>query len=102
MIIKKLRLLLIYSKDFLFYSILITILSYFIYYNTGNSGLTIIIWFKIITSIIGIFVHQDRKSNELFFYMNNGLGKKELMTTTVGLDLGIWTVGMIALVRSML
>ena len=102
MISKKLKLLSIYSKDFLFYSILITFLSYYSYYIAGISALTAIIWFKIITSTIGIFIHQARRSKELFFYMNNGMGKIELMTMAVIVDFVIWLSGMIILVKSTL
>lgn len=99
MLIKKLKLLLTYSKDFLFFSILISFLSYFIYYKTGNSALSFIIWFKIITCLVGIFIHQNRKSKEIFFYMNNGIGKNELMPLSVMLDFLFWLIGMIFIVK---
>ncbi|MCB0664684.1 MAG: hypothetical protein KDC80_02630 [Saprospiraceae bacterium] len=79
-----------------------SLLSYYTYYVTGLGFLTAIIWFKIITSAIGIFIHQERKSKEQFFYMNNGMGKKELMTLSVLVDFAIWLPGMIYLVKSML
>lgn len=94
------RLLWEYAKDFLLYSMLITLLSYFIYFITGIGALTALIWFKLITSVAGIFMHQNRKSLELAFYMNHGIGKKQLMATTVGVDLLVWLVGIIVLVRS--
>ena len=99
MISKKLKLLSIYSRDFLFYSILMSFLSYYSYYVSGLYFLTAIIWFKLTTTAIGIFIHQDRKAKELFFYMNNGLAKKELMTAAVIVDLGIWIFGMIVIVK---
>lgn len=100
MTFKQLRLLLIYTKDFIPYAGLITLLSYFVYFNAGNSALTVLIWFKTITSIIGVYFHQSRKSKELFFYLNNGLGKKELLLMSIAFDLGIWLVGIIIVVKS--
>ncbi len=99
MVFKKLRLLTIYARDFLFYATLITLLSYYIYFNTGISALNIIIWFKLITTTGGIFFHQKRKARELYFYMNNGLGKIELMMATALLDLLLWIIGMIVIVN---
>ena len=102
MVAKKLRLLSIYAKDFLVFALLLSLLSYFIYFITGNSALNIIFWFKIITTGIGIYVHQNRKAKELFFYMNNGLGKRQLMITAVAVDIGVWLLGMIILVNTSL
>jgi hypothetical protein len=48
--------------------------------------------------MIGVFVHQYRCSKELFFYMNNGLGKIELMTFAVVVDTGVWLLGMVLLI----
>ncbi len=89
-----------YAKDFLFYSMLITLLSYFIYSMTGIGALTALIWFKLITSAGGIFMHQNRKAQELAFYMNHGIGKKDLMVTAVIGDLLLWIVGIVVLVKS--
>ena len=102
MVTKKLKLLFIYAKDFLVFALLLSLLSYFIYFMAGNGVLNIIFWFKIITTAIGIYVHQNRKAKELFFYMNNGLGKRQLMITAVVVDLGIWLLGMIILVNTSL
>lgn len=100
MILKKLRLILFYSRDYLVFSILITLLTYSIYYTIGNGSLTAIFWFKFITLLVGIIIHQQRKSKELFFYMNNGLGKKELMISSSILDLGIWFLGIILMIKA--
>ena len=100
MVLKKLRLLSIYAKDFLFYSTIITLLTYFIFFNTGIHALNIIIWFKIITSALGVFIHQKRKSKELYFYMNNGLGTRELMIATSVIDLLVWAIGLTILVNA--
>ena len=102
MISRKLKLLSLYAGDFLVFSLSMTLLSFYVYYATGVGFLTAIIWFKIMTSAVGILVHQERKSKELFFYMNNGLGKKELMIITVSVDFVIWLFGMICIVKSTL
>ncbi|MEL6835106.1 MAG: hypothetical protein AAFP77_19060 [Bacteroidota bacterium] len=102
MVVKKLRLLSIYGKDFLFYAALITLLTYFIFFNTGIHALNIIIWFKIITSALGAFIHQKRKAKELYFYMNNGLGKRELMVAAAAIDALVWGIGLAILVNAKL
>jgi hypothetical protein len=100
MVLKKLTLVLFYSRDFLTFSIIITLLTYSIYYTIGNTSLTAIFWFKLITILGGISIHQRRKSKELFFYMNNGLGKRELMISSAILDLGIWLFGIILMIKT--
>lgn len=95
----KWKLLLVYARDYLFYATLITGLSYYVFFHTGIGALTILIWFKLLTSLLGVFVHQNRKSKELAFYLNNGLGKKQLMIITLALDLLFWIAGMITIVR---
>jgi hypothetical protein len=95
----KFQLLLLYARDFLVFSTLISLLTYYLYYRIGNGALTTLIWFKLITSIIGIVVHQGRKSKELFFYLNNGLGKKALMLAAAGGDFILWMIGIILLIN---
>ena len=91
----------IYSKDYLVYSLLITLLSYYVYSNNGNKAVSITFWFKLITSTLGVIHHQRRKSDELYFYMNNRLGRKELLIATLTIDIGFWLIGMIILVKIM-
>ena len=100
MVLKKLRLLSIYAKDFLFYAAVITLLTYYIYFITGIHALNIILWFKIITTALGVIIHQKRKAKELYFYMNNGLGKRELMSVAAAIDLLVWGIGLIAIVNA--
>jgi len=95
----KFQLLLLYARDFLVFSTLISLLTYYLYYRIGNGALTTLIWFKLLMSIIGIVVHQERKSKVLFFFMNNGLGKKTLMLSAAGGDFILWMIGITLLIK---
>jgi len=102
MLLKYLKLGLIYSKDFLVFSMMITILSYFILIQSGTSSIGGLIWLKILTTLIGIIVHNKRKPKEIFFYMNNGLGEKELVIYTIIVDLVIWIFGLTMIIKFIL
>lgn len=65
----------------------------------GIDALTILIWFKVITSIIGLSMHRNRKSKEIFFYMNSGLGEWQLMFFSLIADLVIWSIGIFLLLK---
>ena len=99
MLLKKTRLLFLYSRDFQIFSLLLSFLTYAIFWQSGLSSSIIIIWLKIILSILGQFIHEKRKAKELFFYMNLGLGKRELLTFALILDLGLWLIGLILLIN---
>lgn len=96
---RKLKLLFIYNRGYLLYAALMTLLSYYMYFSNGNSALMLVIWFKVITSGIGVFAYYKRKSQEVFFYLNNGFGKQELIAISWSLDLLLWLIGMVIIVR---
>lgn len=91
--LKKLKLLLLYSKDYLFVSNLITILLFSILLFRGLGTITAIFWFKIMVSIIILISHKKRKEREIFFYMNNGVGERALLISLLSLDLSIYIIG---------
>ena len=99
---KHLQLLFIYAREYLVYAGLISLLSYFIYFNTGNSALQIIIWFKLLATALGLYAHQKRKAREVFFFMNNGIGKRTLISQTAALDVGIWLLGFLLIIDTSL
>lgn len=99
MLLKYLKLGFVYSIDFLVFSGLITTLTFLLLIQLGTSTITILIWFKIITTIIGIIVHNKRKSKEYFFYMNIGLGKRELITYAITMDIVIWIIGFTIIIK---
>ena len=100
--LKHLQLLLIYARDYLVYACLISLLSYYIYFNAGKSALQIIIWFKLLTTALGLYAHQKRKAREVFFFMNNGIGKRTLISQTAALDVGIWLLGFLLIIDTSL
>ena len=90
----------IYSKDF--FSFLITLLTFGIFIQFGTSTITVLIWFKIITSLIGLIIHDKRKSKEIFFYMNIGVGKWGLIIYAVLVDLVLWISGFAVIIKLLL
>ena len=97
--VQSLKLGLIYSKDFFVFSGIITLLSFILFIQLGTSSLTVLIWFKVVTNAVGIFVHHNRKQKEYFFYMNIGLGKRELISYAIISDLAIWIIGITILIK---
>ena len=99
MLLKKTRLLFLYSRDFQIFSLLLSFLTYAIFWKGGLSSLIFIIWLKIFLSILGLLIHEKRKAKELFFYMNLGLGRKQLLSFSLILDIGLWLTGLIILIN---
>lgn len=90
---KKMRLRLIYGKDYLLFAIAINGITYFFLNKIGMESLTGLIWFKLIASGVGVYVHQKRTWQHIFFYMNNGLGKGHLLLSTILMDMFVWLSG---------
>lgn len=97
--LKRFHLLILYAKDYWFYATIITVIVLYFTNKYGTGPLTVLIWFKLIATAIGIAVHQDRKTKEIHFYMNNGIGKPALITYTLLADMGFWILSMTLLIR---
>jgi len=76
-----------------------SLFTFLIFIGVGLKSITIIFWFKIITSTIGVIFHKNLKAKEIFFYMNIGIGKKELITFSLFLDFILWFIGLIILIK---
>ncbi|MFK8103438.1 MAG: hypothetical protein AB8G15_12975 [Saprospiraceae bacterium] len=96
---KKIKLLLLYVRDYLIFTGIISFLSFYVFINMGIYALTALFWFKLATSFYGLYIHQKRKAKELFFYMNNGFGKQELLIYALIIDLVFCITGISILVN---
>ena len=94
MVLRKIALCLLYARDYFRYAVVMSGITFYVFYELGLGALETIFWFKIITSAIGIWVHRNRKMPQIFFYLNNGLGPVPLISATLTFDMGIWIVGM--------
>lgn len=56
----------------------------------GPGALTLITWFKIITSGIIIYYINNYKNKEFYYYQNLGLSKKILWSSTMTVDFLIY------------
>ncbi len=77
-----------------------TLLTYTIFLNVGLKSLAMIFWFKVLTSIMAIIINQKIMAKEIFFYMNIGIGKKELTIFALIIDFTIWVLGIIILIKN--
>ncbi|MEM6321900.1 MAG: hypothetical protein AAF960_29845 [Bacteroidota bacterium] len=90
---------LIYAKNYLIPSGIISLLTYSILIVQGTSTLSVLFWLKLITSPIFLVDHSRRKQQELFFYLNMGIGGRRLNGVAILIDYAIWLVGMITLIN---
>ncbi|MEM7373140.1 MAG: hypothetical protein AAF587_31240 [Bacteroidota bacterium] len=93
MLLKLIRLRLIYGRDFFLYALAVNGISYYVFDLWSMSSIALLIWFKLLASVAGLYFHQRRKVHLIFFFMNNGLGKFSLLLSTAIIDLGIWLFG---------
>jgi len=82
--------------------VLISLAFLFVLPTAGLNKLTAFIWFKFAVSIATLLVHRKRKEREIFFYMNNGLGERDVLLFALLIDLGIWILGLTLLINWML
>ncbi|MEM6799886.1 MAG: hypothetical protein AAF696_00705 [Bacteroidota bacterium] len=99
MYLKRVKLLAIYAKDFLLFAFLMSGITYYIYVQLEIHLIGNLIWFKLISSGIGLYYHQNRKQGELFFYLNHGLGKLALILVALLTDFSTWLIGLILLIQ---
>jgi len=89
----------LFAKGFLLFALILSLLSFLIFSLNGLKSLSLLFWFKIFTSFLGIFIHSNFKAKETFFYMNIGIGKKELILFSLFLDFIFWFVGIFILIK---
>jgi len=96
---KKIKLSLVYFRDYFFVSSIITIISFHLLLKNGLSAITITFWAKALISILCLYAHKNRKAKEIFFYLNNGLGEKALLGSMFLIDLLIFVIGTFSIIK---
>lgn len=97
-IYNRLHLRFLYAKDFLIFGGVLSMISYMGWYYLGVKGLAALIWLKILGSLLGLYLHEKRRSKEIFFYLNNGLSKQPLLLFAGLLDIAVWIIGLVLLI----
>lgn len=85
----------LYAKDFLIFGAVLSMISYTGWYYLGTKGLAAIIWLKILGSLLGLYIHEKKRSKEIFFYLNNGLSKWPLLRFAGLIDIAVWLTGLV-------
>lgn len=76
-----------FYRSFLLVSLFINLCCIRIFLSNGMSSFSTLFWFKITTlGITGYYIHSF-KSKEYYYYLNLGLSKSSLWTTTLLFDL---------------
>jgi len=97
---KTLRLLLTFYKSFAAFSLLLTMISLFIIYESGNDGiytLKILIWFKLFTIGLIYYFINSYKKNEYYLNLNLGISKAKLWIPILIFDFSIFILSAITL-----
>jgi hypothetical protein len=84
---KKIRLILLFYRNFWFADFLITLACMGLFWEFGYSIFSVLLWFKIGTLFIVYQFIRSYKSNEFYYYHNLGLSKKVLWISTLSFDL---------------
>lgn len=84
--IKNLRLLWTFYQNFIFSTLLISLICAVLFYQYGLPALSAVIWLKTATLGITWYYITNYKKSEFFYYFNLGLSKKTLWIGTLGFD----------------
>ena len=85
-ILKTVRLLFTFYKNFIAFSLVITLSGISIYWKYGLESFTALFWTKLITFGITYFVVHTSKYQEYFYYQNLGISRLLLWSVTLAFD----------------
>jgi hypothetical protein len=92
--LKALWLILFYARGYLFFAGIITVVACYLLLRNGTSALSALIWFKMMTSALGVWAQKERGKRELPFYRNQGLKLPALLGMPALLDGGVFVFGL--------
>ena len=92
---RTLYLLYLFARSYWLVAGLLSAAAVFIYFREGAGALSLLIYFKFITSAILMVSNYRRKFPGDVFYLNFGVSLRWLVVTAVATDLAAWTVTMI-------
>ncbi len=84
---KKINVILIYYKSVFFWNIMMTMGSILFLQVTNFNLLGPAIWIKLFGFLGGYWMEDLGKNKARFFYLNCGVGYKQLLLVTMGIDL---------------
>lgn len=91
------RLLYLFARGYWLVTGLISAAAVFIYYSKGSGALSMLIYFKLITSAVLMVSNFRRKFPEDVFYLNFGVSLRLLVACAVAVDLMGWIITMIVI-----
>lgn len=83
---KTIRLLFTFYRNYYLFSSLITCCCLLIYFNYGIQTFTELCWFKTLTYGLILFVVNEAKKKEYYYYQNLGVSKALLWGATLAFD----------------
>jgi len=88
--LKKIRLILLFYRNFWFASSLISLACLALFWEYGYSIFSTLFWFKIATLFIIYRYIGSYKAKEFYYYQNLGISKQILWIATLGADLIVY------------
>ncbi|MDR3711489.1 MAG: hypothetical protein P4L51_01635 [Puia sp.] len=76
-------------------NLLVTLACAFLFGEYGNRIFAVLFWFKIATLALVWYFTEQYKKEEFYYYLNLGVSKTFLWTTTLGFDLSLFLFGLI-------
>lgn len=83
-----------YAKPYLPLAVPITAICWSLVFTQGPAAITAVLFFKVATLLLGLFVLRKRHRFDIFFYQNVGYGERRLLSFTAGVDMLVWLIGL--------
>ena len=87
-----------YARSYLFIAIPITLACWVVVYFNGPATFGGMLFLKFVTMLIGWVGLRKRHRKDIFFYQNIGYGEPRLLAVAGGVDLGVWLLGITAII----
>ncbi|HXP52784.1 MAG TPA: hypothetical protein VN922_22745 [Bacteroidia bacterium] len=86
----KVTALLIYYKQIFAATLLCSVLACTTIYSYGWWVFTVLFWFKVITTLLALYLNNVFRGKEIYFYYNLGVSKKLLFGSVLILDTALF------------
>lgn len=83
---------LLYARPYTYGALLISLICWWFTYRYGPSAVGVLLFFKVATVLIGLWVLRRWQSKNSFFYLNLGYDENRLLAVISGVDLLLWLV----------
>ncbi len=68
-------------------TILVTLASAWLYYSLGNTAVTLLILFKLLTNVVFWYLVRQLNEKKMYYYYNRNISKARLWLFAFGFDL---------------